>query len=111
MDFWETRAGRIENFFGAYLNQDWDTIAPTELEVMDEFAKDHGKQLHVLRDTIADLRWLAEQPGTSQELWSRIVSEYRSEYNGNHTGTDARKWLRTMAARLESHLGPKSVKG
>ncbi|MEO1481015.1 MAG: contact-dependent growth inhibition system immunity protein [Myxococcota bacterium] len=107
---WKTRPGRLRHFFEAYFNQDWDLWAPTELEVMDVIAHHERRELQRTQQLVADLRWLAEEPGTSQELWARIVSEYGSEYNGNHIGTDARKWLRTMAARLESQLGPKSVK-
>ena len=86
-------------------------MAPTELELMDVIAQHQRGDPERLRQLIADLSWLANEPISSDQLWEKVCDVYESEYNGRHTKTDAKKWLRTMAARLESHLGPKSVKG
>lgn len=100
--FRETRAGRLRNFFGGYFNQDWDTMAPTELELMDYAGTREDQEL--LQWLVEDLEWLQTEPGTSTQLWRRICDEYWSEYNGELLGYDAREWLRRMTARLASHI-------
>lgn len=101
-DFRYSRAGRLKNFFGGYFNQDWDMMAPTELQLMDVAGKRSDQEL--LQWLVEDLEWLQKEPGSSEQLWRRICDEFGSQYNGALLGYDARKWLRKMTARLASHM-------
>lgn len=101
-DILNTRDQRLSNLFGAYFHQDWELDAPSVLAQVDRAAGQFG-DAEYLRLLASEVRWLATQGTTSQELWDLITETYGSSYTGEFVNEDATEWLHMIADRLEAH--------
>lgn len=96
------RLTELQQFFGAYFNQDWTEEHSTADEVIGAFLLD--SPIDIVTTVKEELLKLTSAYTDEQELRKNLLQEQYCYYHYLHEWTSGKLWLEHVTKKLDEHL-------
>jgi len=90
----------LEQFFGAYLHQDWMEEFDTDVQAIDEIIRNNPREFLLAAEH--EIINLIESNMSETELERMMLYDFGCFYDPSAEGLTYREWLRKVADRLRS---------